>query len=78
MVGYGDKNLELWKQYLPKGSSVDFDPHLTGSPIVSAVLAGKMHIGTMGDMPALIAVSRKEHGDVRLASVPIRLSMWPG
>lgn len=65
------KHKELWKKYLPKGSKVRFEPHLTGPPMVNAMLANKMQIGTMGDMPSLVATTKKSIGDIRLVSVPM-------
>jgi len=65
------KAKELWKKYLPEGSEVRFEPHLTGPPMVNALLADKMQIGTMGDMPSLVATTRRQIGDVRLVSVPM-------
>lgn len=65
------KAKDLWKKHLPEGSEVKFEAHLTGPPMVNALLAGKMHIGTMGDMPSLVATTRREIDDVRLVSVPM-------
>lgn len=65
------KHKELWKKYLPKGSKVRFEPHLTGPPMINAMLADKMQIGTMGDMPSLVATTKKSIGDLRLVSVPM-------
>ena len=65
------KHRELWKKYLPKGSTVKFEAHLTGPPMVNALLADKMQIGTMGDMPSLVATTKKRQGDIRLVSVPM-------
>ena len=65
------KHKELWKKYLPPGSEVRFEPHLTGPPMVSALLADKMQIGTMGDMPSLVATTKRDQGDIRLVSVPM-------
>lgn len=61
----------LWKKYLPKGSKVKFEAHLTGPPMVNALLANKMQIGTMGDMPSLVATTKRKRADVRLVSVPM-------
>lgn len=61
----------LWKKYLPKGSKVRFEAHLTGPPMVNALLADKMQIGTMGDMPSLVATTKRKIADVRLVSVPM-------
>jgi NitT/TauT family transport system substrate-binding protein len=65
------KRKELWKKYLPAGSTVHFEPYLTGPPMVNAMLANKMQIGTMGDMPSLVATARRDIGDLRLVSVPM-------
>lgn len=65
------KDKGLWKKYLPKGSKVRFEAHLTGPPMVNALLADKMQIGTMGDMPSLVATTKRKRADVRLVSVPM-------
>ena len=61
----------LWKKHLPEGSTVRFEAHLTGPPMVNAMLADKMQIGTMGDMPSLVATTHFRTGDIRLVSVPM-------
>jgi NitT/TauT family transport system substrate-binding protein len=63
------KKMELWKKHLPPGSSVKFEPHLTGPPMINAMLADKMQIGTMGDMPSLVLSTKQKIADVRLVSV---------
>ena len=63
------KKKELWKKYLPPGSTVRFEPHLTGPPMINAMLADKMQIGTMGDMPSLVLTTKQKIADVRLVSV---------
>jgi ABC-type nitrate/sulfonate/bicarbonate transport system substrate-binding protein len=65
------KAKELWKKHLPAGSQVRFEPHLTGPPMVNAMLANRMQIGTMGDMPSLVATTKGTIGDIRLVSVPM-------
>jgi ABC-type nitrate/sulfonate/bicarbonate transport system substrate-binding protein len=65
------KAKELWKKHLPPGSQVRFEPHLTGPPMVNAMLADRMQIGTMGDMPSLVATTKGTIGDIRLVSVPM-------
>jgi len=65
------KDQELWKKYLPEGSTVNFEAHLTGPPMVNALLADKMQIGTMGDMPSLVATTKRKLADVRLVSAPM-------
>ena len=59
------KHKELYKKYLPAGSTVKFEAHLTGPPMVNALLADKMQIGTMGDMPSLVATTKRDIADIR-------------
>jgi NitT/TauT family transport system substrate-binding protein len=63
------KKTGLWKKYLPPGSTVKFEPHLTGPPMINAMLANKMDIGTMGDMPSLVLTTKHKIADLRLVSV---------
>lgn len=65
------KAKDLWKKHLPPGSTVRFEPHLTGPPMVAALLSNKMQIGTMGDMPSLVATTKFKMADIRLVSVPM-------
>ncbi len=59
---------EFWKKYLPKGSTVEFQVGLQGAIIVNAMLAGKQHIGYMGDMPAIVSTTKQEVADVRIVA----------
>lgn len=65
------KAKNLWQKHLPPGSTVRFEPHLTGPPMVNALIANKMQIGTMGDMPSLVATTKFKMADIRLVSVPM-------
>ncbi len=60
---------EMWKKYLPAGSTVDFQVGLQGAIIVNAMLAGKQHIGYMGDMPAIVSTTKQDVADIRLVAV---------
>ncbi len=60
---------ELWKKYLPKGSTVTFQSGLQGSTITTNMLAGKAQIGYVGDLPAISAVSKSKIADLRLVAV---------
>jgi len=51
--------LELWKKYLPPGSEVEFQAALQGSIIVNQMLANKQQIGYLGDMPAVVATTKR-------------------
>ena len=51
--------LDLWKKYLPAGSEVEFQNALQGSIIVNNMLAGKQQIGYLGDMPAVVATTKR-------------------
>jgi NitT/TauT family transport system substrate-binding protein len=59
---------EFWKKYLPEGSTVDWQIGLQGSIIVNAMLAGRQHIGYMGDMPAIVSTTHTRVGDIRLVA----------
>ncbi len=59
---------EFWKKYLPKGSTVEFQIGLQGAIIVNAMLAGKQHIGYMGDMPAIVATTKQSVADIRMVA----------
>jgi NitT/TauT family transport system substrate-binding protein len=58
----------LWKKYLPKGSTVDFQVGLQGSILVGQMLAGKQQVGYMGDMPAIVGVSKRPIRDLRIVA----------
>jgi NitT/TauT family transport system substrate-binding protein len=60
---------KFYEKYLPKGSSVEFRIALQGSTIVNGMLGGTMHIGYLGDMPAIIATTTPEVADIRLVAV---------
>lgn len=62
------KQTKLWKKYLPKGSTVQFDVGLQGSIIVGQMLAGKQQIGYLGDMPAIVGVSKRSVRDLRIVA----------
>lgn len=62
------KQTELWKKYLPKGSTVQFQVGLQGSLIVGQMLAGKEQIGYLGDMPAIVGVSKRSIRDLRIVA----------
>ena len=60
------KNKKFYEKYLPKGSKVDFQIGLQGAIIVNNMLAGKQHIGYMGDMPSIVSTTKAETADVRI------------
>jgi len=60
---------DLWKKYLPQGSSVEFEIGLQGSTIVNNMLAGKTHIGYVGDLPSIIATTKETVADIRMVAV---------
>ena len=62
------KSLKLYEKYLPKGSTVEFQIGLQGAIIVNAMLAGKQHIGYMGDMPAIVATTKERVADIRIVA----------
>ena len=66
--GMAMRGKEFWKKYLPAGSTVEFQVGLQGAIIVNAMLAGKQHIGYMGDMPAIVSTTKRSVGDVRIVA----------
>ena len=60
---------KLYEKHLPKGSEVEFQIGLQGSIIVNNMLAGKQHIGYMGDMPAIVSTTKTQVADIRLVAV---------
>jgi NitT/TauT family transport system substrate-binding protein len=59
---------KFYEKYLPKGSEVEFQIGLQGAIIVNNLLAGKQHIGYMGDMPSIVATTKQDVADVRLVA----------
>lgn len=62
------RDKKLYEKYLPKGSTVEFSLGLQGAVIVNAMLAGKQHIGYMGDMPAIVSTTKQEVADIRIVA----------
>src|SRR6476659_10526697 len=80
VVGYQPYYTESWsgvvmrgkkfyEKYLPKGSNVSFQVGLQGAIIVNGMLAGKVDIGYVGDMPGIVSTSHPDVHDVRIVSV---------
>lgn len=66
---YALRHMESYKKYLPKGSTVQFTTGLQSAIIVNAMLAGKAHIGYMGDLVAYTAVTKQNVADIRMVAV---------
>ena len=60
---------QIWKKYLPKGSTAKFDIGLQGSVIVGKLIGEKNHIGYMGDMPAIVSTTKHKKVDMRMIAV---------
>ncbi len=80
VIGYQPYFTESWsgvvmrgkkmhEKYLPKGSTVEFSVGLQGAVIVNAMLAGKQHIGYVGDMPGIVSTTKQEVADIRIMSM---------
>jgi NitT/TauT family transport system substrate-binding protein len=65
------KHKELWKQYLPAGSKIDWDVHVVGAPVANNLLAGKLQIGYLGDTPGFVATTKRSMADLRIVSINI-------
>ncbi len=59
---------KFYEKYLPAGSKVEFSIGLQGAVLVNAMLAGKQHIGYMGDMPAIVATTKQDVTDIRIVA----------
>ena len=57
---------KFYEKYLPKGSTVEFQIGLQGAIIVNTMLAGKQHIGYVGDMPAIVSTTKQDVADIRM------------
>src|SRR3954465_11756249 len=79
VVGYQPYYTESWsgvvmrgkkfyEKYLPKASKVEFQVGLQGAIIVNNMLAGKQHIGYMGDMPSIVSTTQQELTDIPSAA----------
>lgn len=63
------RSKEMWRKYLPAGSTVEFQVGLQGAIIVNAMLAGKQQIGYMGEMPSIVAVTKNQVADLKMVAV---------
>jgi len=63
------RSKKFYEKYLPAGSKVDFQVGLQGAIIVNGMLAGKVDIGYVGDMPGIVSTSHSEVRDIRIVSV---------
>jgi NitT/TauT family transport system substrate-binding protein len=60
---------ELWNKYLPRHAQVEFQASPQGPVIINNMLAGKVEIGYMGDMPAVVSTTKQAIADVRMVAV---------
>jgi NitT/TauT family transport system substrate-binding protein len=58
----------LWRNYLPEGSEVKFIPALQGSIVVKHMVEGGAQIGYLGDMPALVGISRRDVTPIKIVA----------
>jgi NitT/TauT family transport system substrate-binding protein len=63
------RSKKFYEKYLPAGSKVDFQVGLQGAIIVNGMLAGKVDLGYVGDMPGIVSTSHAEVRDIRIVSV---------
>jgi NitT/TauT family transport system substrate-binding protein len=59
---------KLWKPYLPNVEVERFDA-MSGMPLVNNMLAGKINIAYLGDMPAIIIASKSHMAQTRFVSL---------
>lgn len=60
---------EVWKKYLPAHAQVEFQASPQGPVIINNMLAGKVEIGYMGDMPAVVSTTKQAIADIRMVAV---------
>ena len=63
------RDKKFYEKYLPQGSTVTFQIGLQGAIIVNGMLAGKVDLGYVGDMPGIVSTSHPEVRDIRIVSV---------
>jgi NitT/TauT family transport system substrate-binding protein len=63
------RDKKFYEKYLPKGSTVSFQVGLQGAIIVNGMLAGKVDIGYLGDMPGIVSTSHADVRDLRIVSI---------
>lgn len=63
------RDKKFYEKYLPKGSTINFQVGLQGAIIVNGMLAGKVDIGYVGDMPGIVSTSHADVRDIRIVSV---------
>jgi NitT/TauT family transport system substrate-binding protein len=63
------RDKKFYQSHLPAGSQIDFQIGLQGAIIVNGMLAGKVDIGYVGDMPGIVSTSHSEVRDIRIVSV---------
>ncbi|WP_243439839.1 ABC transporter substrate-binding protein [Fundidesulfovibrio soli] len=63
-----NSELGLWKQYVPKGTEIEFQGALQGTVVANNMLADKAHIGYMSVMPATILCSKPEQAEIKMVA----------
>jgi NitT/TauT family transport system substrate-binding protein len=63
------RDKKFYEKYLPKGSSVTFQVGLQGAIIVNGMLARKVDVGYVGDMPGIVSTGHADVRDIRIVSV---------
>ncbi len=66
---FANHGKEMWKKHLPAGSTVEYLIGLQGAVVANQMLAGKAHIGYMGDLVAFTVVTKTAAADVRMVAV---------
>lgn len=65
---YVVKEKKFWEKYLPQGSKITYNIPIAGPPIINGMLADKIQIGYLGDMPAIVLTTKNNVADVRLVA----------
>ena len=62
------KEKGFYEKHMPKGTLIKYDRQLIGPPIVNNMLAGKTDLGYVGDVPAIVAATKREIQDIRVVA----------
>jgi NitT/TauT family transport system substrate-binding protein len=60
---------EIWKKWLPAGSTVEWKRNLIGPPVITELLAGKQQLGYIGDNPSILSVTKRDIAELDLVAI---------
>jgi NitT/TauT family transport system substrate-binding protein len=60
---------EIWKKWLPAGSTVEWKRNLIGPPVITELLAGKQQLGYIGDNPSILSITKRDIAELDLVAI---------